>query len=69
MKRKQYETPMSETASLFAGQLMETIINISGNGPGYSGGGHGGGQAKELDEDEEALEERPEAKVEYGSLR
>ena len=58
---------MSETAPLFAGQLMETIINISGNGPGYSGGGHGGGVAKERD-DEEELEERPEDKAEYGNL-
>ena len=54
--KKIYISPTSELENLCTSQLLvESVDDVTGEGPGYSGGGHGGGSSKGRDEELEEL--------------
>ena len=68
--KKKYINPTAATFNIRTGQLLtESITDVGGDGPGYEGGGHGGGVAKERDDfSEEELQQLIENDGSFGQL-
>lgn len=68
--KKHYINPAAESLYIRTGQLLtESITDVGGDGPGYEGGGHGGGVAKERnDVSDEEIQQLMENEGSFGQL-